>query len=273
MRLLPNALACINCDLPIAAPPTAQPAAAQTPATPPGDATPGTPGDPPPYAVPPQQPYSPYQPAPGQWPPYGGPQPAYGGGYYGPPTGPTPWSTNGLSIASLILGMLWLGGVGSLLAIVFGHVSRGQIRKRPQRGAGLGLAGLIIGYLGLVGAIIFWSSIPRIIHSDAISGLFVRSDIDDAVSAEHDAYRDTGSYTNDGDVLSRYGYQSWPYNTETASYDATGFCIVAGRTSGHTWYLYDSTRDGLSDTRYSTAQLAEESCALAQPARFAIISR
>lgn len=261
MRLLPGALACVNCDYPVA------PAPAD-----PGAAT-GSAGDPPPYAVPPHQPYSPYAPTPGQWPPYGGPQPAYGPpGYYAGPPGPTPWSTNGLAIASLILAILWLGGVGSLLAIVFGHVSKRQIRKRPQRGDGLALAGLIIGYLGFVGAIVFWASVPRIVHSDAISGLFVRTDIDDAASAEHQIYRATGAYTNDGAALSRYGYSSWPYNTESAAYDATGFCIVAGRTSGHTWYLYDSTRDGLSDTHYTTERLAQQSCSLGQPASFATIS-
>lgn len=60
--------------------------------------------------------------------------------------------TNGLAIVSLILGLL---GV-SLLAVIFGHLARGQIERTGEAGDGLAMAGLILGYLGLaVVAIIF----------------------------------------------------------------------------------------------------------------------
>jgi hypothetical protein len=35
--------------------------------------------------------------------------------------------TNGLAIASLVLGILWLGGLGSILALVFGYIAKKQI--------------------------------------------------------------------------------------------------------------------------------------------------
>jgi hypothetical protein len=53
--------------------------------------------------------------------------------------------TNGLAIASLVLGIV--GGSG--LAIIFGHVARSQIRRTGQDGAGMALAGLILGYIAL----------------------------------------------------------------------------------------------------------------------------
>lgn len=65
-------------------------------------------------------------------------------------TGPRP---NGLAIASLVLGIIWVYGVTSVLAVVFGHVARRQIKQSAgaQGGGGLAMAGLVLGYLGVVG--------------------------------------------------------------------------------------------------------------------------
>ena len=84
----------------------------------------------------------------------GGPPPG------GPPSGtpygqPQPGSTNTLAIVSLILGIMWLGWLGSILAVILGHVSLSQIKRTGQSGRGMAIAGLILGYLGiLIGAII-----------------------------------------------------------------------------------------------------------------------
>jgi hypothetical protein len=63
-------------------------------------------------------------------------------------------STNGWAIASLVLGILG----GSLLAIVFGLVGRGQIRRSGGRQGGLGLAtaGIVLGcvWLGLIAIVV-----------------------------------------------------------------------------------------------------------------------
>ncbi len=42
---------------------------------------------------------------------------------------------------------IWL--LGTIPAIVLGHLARRQIRQRGEQGAGLALAGLILGYAGL----------------------------------------------------------------------------------------------------------------------------
>jgi Domain of unknown function (DUF4190)/Domain of unknown function (DUF1707) len=57
---------------------------------------------------------------------------------------------NGLAVASLISGVLWMMWFGSLLAIVFGHVALGQINRSEGRegGRGIAIAGLALGYFG-----------------------------------------------------------------------------------------------------------------------------
>jgi hypothetical protein len=63
---------------------------------------------------------------------------------------PPPARTSGLAIASLVLGLLWIYWIGSVLAVVFGHIALNEMRKNPLvTGRGLAVAGLILGYLGL----------------------------------------------------------------------------------------------------------------------------
>ena len=60
--------------------------------------------------------------------------------------------TSGKAIASLILSILCLYGLGSILGIIFGHIARSEIKNSNGRltGGRLALAGLIIGYIPLV---------------------------------------------------------------------------------------------------------------------------
>jgi len=64
--------------------------------------------------------------------------------------------TNGFAIASLAcgLGQFMFGPLATIPAIVFGHVARGQIRRTGEQGAGLALAGLILGWATVILAII-----------------------------------------------------------------------------------------------------------------------
>jgi hypothetical protein len=63
-------------------------------------------------------------------------------------------STNGLAIASLVVGLCWMWWIGSVLAFVFGHVALGQISRTGQSGRGLAIAGLVLGYLGLASLLV-----------------------------------------------------------------------------------------------------------------------
>ncbi len=66
-------------------------------------------------------------------------------------------TTNGKAIASMILGLLWLWGVGSIIALVLGYASRRQIAESngSQEGSGLAVAGIVLGWVGVAGTLLF----------------------------------------------------------------------------------------------------------------------
>ena len=61
--------------------------------------------------------------------------------------------TNGFAIASMILGILWLYWLGSILALIFGYVALSQIRRRGGGGRGMAIAGVVLGWIGVIAAI------------------------------------------------------------------------------------------------------------------------
>jgi Domain of unknown function (DUF1707)/Domain of unknown function (DUF4190) len=63
---------------------------------------------------------------------------------------------NGLAIASLACGLAQFvfGPLATIPAIVFGHVARHQIKRTGEQGAGLALAGLILGWAAVILAIL-----------------------------------------------------------------------------------------------------------------------
>jgi hypothetical protein len=73
-------------------------------------------------------------------------------GYAGPGSAAPAGGTNGLAVASLVCSLLFfLWFIPSILAVVFGHVARRQIRDSMGRqgGGGLAMAGLVIGWIGV----------------------------------------------------------------------------------------------------------------------------
>lgn len=80
------------------------------------------------------------------------------GQQFGQPVGVPPapsQGTNGFAIASLILGILWIWGLGSILAFIFGMIGLNQTKKNPQQGGrGLAVAGVVLGSIGIVGVIL-----------------------------------------------------------------------------------------------------------------------
>lgn len=92
-----------------------------------------------------------------QWGPPGG-EPPPGGQFPPPPPGqyhqPAPYyaaprPTNGLAIASMVLGIIWLYWVGSILALVFGYIAKRQITERGEGGGGMATAGIVLGWIGV----------------------------------------------------------------------------------------------------------------------------
>lgn len=50
-----------------------------------------------------------------------------------------------------ILGFVLLGIIGSIVAVICGHIAKAKIRKNPEQlgGEGMALAGLVMGYIGI----------------------------------------------------------------------------------------------------------------------------
>jgi hypothetical protein len=53
-------------------------------------------------------------------------------------------------VASLVLGILWIGWLGSVLAVVFGLIALSQTKARRQSGRGLAIAGVALGWTAVV---------------------------------------------------------------------------------------------------------------------------
>ena len=75
--------------------------------------------------------------------------------------------TNGLAIASLVLGITWVWWIGSLLAVIFGVIALKQIEESngTQTGKGMAIAGLVLGFVGF--AVVGFIIIMMIIGSAA----------------------------------------------------------------------------------------------------------
>jgi hypothetical protein len=139
---------------------TPDPFAAPDPAAPGGDGT--SPYGPPPGYGQPSYEQPPYGPPP-QGPPVYGPPPYEARGVpmpygYLPGYGfavPASARTNGLAIASLVLGCLWMYWLGSILALVLGYVAKRQIKQTGEQGGGLATAGIVLGWIGIVMLLLF----------------------------------------------------------------------------------------------------------------------
>lgn len=107
-------------------------------------------GEPPNLPPPPSAPPSPYQAAPA-WSPPGQPW-----GYpYGQPA-PRHNTTEPFAIVSLVASLAGfvVCFVGPVVGIVFGHIARSRIKSSGANGAGMALAGIIIGYVQIAAAVV-----------------------------------------------------------------------------------------------------------------------
>lgn len=63
---------------------------------------------------------------------------------------PFPKRFNPYAVVSLCFGVLWVLGIGSLIAVIFGHMAlRALASGTCERGRGVAIAGLVLGYLGV----------------------------------------------------------------------------------------------------------------------------
>jgi len=69
---------------------------------------------------------------------------------------PSTQRTSKMAVWSLVLSILWLGGLGSLAGIMLGFGARRKIPQTGERGYGLAMAGIIVGVVTLIFAIGYW---------------------------------------------------------------------------------------------------------------------
>lgn len=68
---------------------------------------------------------------------------------------PPPTKTNAFAVASLIASIIGLFTfLGFIVGVVFGHIALTQIRRTGELGRGAAIAGLVIGYIGFIVAIV-----------------------------------------------------------------------------------------------------------------------
>ena len=60
---------------------------------------------------------------------------------------------NGLAIASFVVSLVGLCSPLGILGIIFGYIAKSQIRTRNNSGGGLATAGIVLGWISLLGMI------------------------------------------------------------------------------------------------------------------------
>jgi hypothetical protein len=61
-----------------------------------------------------------------------------------------------MAIASMVLGICWVYWIGSILALVFGYIARRQIKTNGQKGNGMAIAGIVLGWVEIAFFVVFF---------------------------------------------------------------------------------------------------------------------
>lgn len=86
--------------------------------------------------------------------PFGQPVP-YQPGYY--PAVHVP-PTNGLAVGALVCGILefFTLGLAAVPAVILGHMAHGQIKRTGERGDGMAITGMVLGWMAIAGWALFF---------------------------------------------------------------------------------------------------------------------
>lgn len=195
----------------------------------------------------PAVPQSSVPPAWGQPAPYGQ-QPAYptpfGQAYGAPQSG----GADAKAITSLVLSIVWLFGLGSIAAVILGHLSQSQANKQGRSPSGIALAGLIIGYLGIAGTfavialgVVFANTFTTTDTSKLKSDLRKAAVVEEQYNVQHGHYADDNEFGNT-DFSSSFNVDVY---VESAS--DTDFCLSASNYNGKvTYYLSHATLEPMT---------------------------
>ena len=61
-----------------------------------------------------------------------------------------------MAVASMIVGIVWIWGVGSIVALVLGYSAKAQIDRSGgmETGRGMAIAGIVLGWIGIAGLLL-----------------------------------------------------------------------------------------------------------------------
>ncbi|WP_437089694.1 DUF1707 and DUF4190 domain-containing protein [Streptomyces sp. enrichment culture] len=70
---------------------------------------------------------------------------------------PPPPVTNGKAVGALVCGVLTVAtaGLSGVPAVILGHAARAEMRRSGERGEGLAMTGLVLGWLSVAGWVFF----------------------------------------------------------------------------------------------------------------------
>ena len=134
----------------------------------------------------------------------------------------------------LVLGIVWIFWLGSILAVIFGHVALSQIKRSmgALTGRGMAIAGLVLGYLGIATLVGFVAA-AAIIGPQAASAAECAIDRNVLMSEENAYYSENGHYTDVGG-LEEAGYRAHDSDLHSVRLfgggpsNATDYAIVNG---------------------------------------------
>jgi hypothetical protein len=84
-----------------------------------------------------------------------------------------PARTNGMAVASLAcgIGQLFFWFLAAIPAVVLGHMARRQIRETGEAGDGMAMAGLVLGYIGIVLTVLFVAGVIALVAVTSAHGI------------------------------------------------------------------------------------------------------
>jgi Domain of unknown function (DUF4190) len=174
----------------------------------------------------------------------------------GPPAPAVPASTSpkssGFAIASLVLGLVWICGVGSVLAIIFGAIGLSETKPpHGKSGRGAAIAGLVIGIVGVLATVV--TLILVAVTADQVAENVGRPDERDDASIVECTAGPTGrgvaviEILNDSSQLSDYLIVV-RFTTGSGEFELVGPELVDGVAPGEQRSVTITTDDRLPDT-------------------------
>ncbi|MGH8879120.1 MAG: DUF4190 domain-containing protein [Stackebrandtia sp.] len=67
---------------------------------------------------------------------------------------PMPREMNSLAIAAFVVALVGLCNPIGILGLIFGYIAKGQIKRRNNSGSGLATAGIVLGWISVIGFIL-----------------------------------------------------------------------------------------------------------------------